>query len=145
MFVGTWKRTLDEKWRLPLPADLLAPDFPGDRDTFYVAPGQGCLVLFSSHTFSKVAEQLSGRNALKHPDLRRRFYGSTYPRQKDKSGRIQIPEPLRDRSGLPVKGEVVIVGTGPYAELWPAGGAPEEEEGEALPDLIVSLGEALGE
>ena len=143
MFVGTHHRAIDMKWRLSLPAELFGPTFEGDRDSFYFASGGDHLILMSSRYFQQLAEQVLAKSVMAHRDLRRKFFGNTYAKQLDKNGRIQIPEPLREKCGLGDRPPVVIVGTGPYAELRPATDAPQAPEAEEMCDVLDQL-EALG-
>jgi DNA-binding transcriptional regulator/RsmH inhibitor MraZ len=143
MFLGTWKRSLDDKWRLPLPGELQEPGSGTEPARFYFAAERDHLILFSEQTFRQLSEQILAPNNLRRPELRRAFFGSTYPKVLDANGRLTIPEPLRERSGLSPKGEVSIVGTGTYAELWPTAKAPPE--GEGMTDVIASLSDLIGE
>ena len=143
MLVGTHRRRLDEKWRLPIPGELFAPGFDGDRESLFFAPAGDHLIFFPERYFQKLADQLFGRSVVAHQELRRKFFGSTYAKSRDKNGRVQIPEPLRARSGLGEKDEVVIVGTGSYAELLPADRAPAEPAAAEMTDIFAAL-ESLG-
>jgi len=143
MFLGTWKRTLDDKWRLPLPGELLASGDGADQGRFYFAADRDHLILFSEKTFRQLSDQLLAPNNLRRPELRRAFFGSTYLKVLDANGRLTIPEPLRERSGLSPKGELSVVGTGTYAELWPSARAPAE--GPGMTDVITSLSDLIGE
>jgi len=143
MFVGTHRRTLDEKWRLPLPSDLFAPAYKGDRDNLYFVPAGDHLILFTSDYFERLSEQLLKKSVMAHRDLRRTFFGNTYPKQRDKNGRIQIPEGLRTQAGFSAKEEVVIIGTGQYAELRSAAQAPETPRPDEMFDIFDAL-DAMG-
>ena len=143
MFVGTHRRTLDEKWRLPLPSDLFAPAYRGDRDNLYFAPAGDHLILFTSDWFERLSEQLLKKSVVAHRELRKRFFGNTYAKVRDKNGRIQIPEPLRAHAGFSAKDELELVGTGQYAELRKAPAKTEALEPEAMFDVFDAL-DAMG-
>ena len=143
MFVGTHRRTLDEKWRLPLPADLFAPAYQGDRDNLYFAPAGDHLILFTSDYFERLSEQLLKKSVVAHRDLRRRFFGNTYPKVRDKNGRIQIPEPLRAKAGFSAKDELELIGTGQYAEVRRAPDVSATPEPEEMFDVFDAL-DAMG-
>jgi len=128
MFVGTERRTLDDKWRVTVPNKLFVHSFEGDRENLYFAPADQGLILFTSEYFHRLSEQLLKKSVTGNRDLRRRFFGSTYPKHRDKNGRIQIPEPLRKRCGFTLSDEIALVGTGPYLEVVNAGVLPAEEE-----------------
>jgi DNA-binding transcriptional regulator/RsmH inhibitor MraZ len=144
MFVGTYRRKVDDKWRLPLPADLLSSAGEDDQTDFYFAPASGHLILFSQTYFDQLAAQVHAKSVMAHRELRRKFFGNTYKKPRDKSGRITIPDSLRGRSGLTVGTEAVLVGTGSYVELLPAALAPAEPGPEEMVDIFDTL-EALGE
>jgi DNA-binding transcriptional regulator/RsmH inhibitor MraZ len=139
MFVGTHKRSLDEKWRLPLPSDLFAPAYTGDRDNLYFVPAGDHLILFTSEFFQRLSDEVLKKSVMAHRDLRRKFFGNMFPKLRDKNGRIQIPVPLRDKSNLSAKSEVVIIGTGQYAEIRPVAQAPEAPEPEEMFDVFDAL------
>ncbi len=144
MFVGTYRRKLDDKWRLPLPSDLLAGAGEGDQAVFYFAPAAGFLILFSKEYFDQLAAQVHAKSVMGHRELRKKFFGNTYKKPRDKSGRITIPESLRDRCGLTTGAEVVLVGTGAYVEILPETMAPAEPGPEEMVDIFDTL-EALGD
>lgn len=139
LLVGRHKRTLDDKWRLPIPAELFIPAAAEGGETLYFAPNGSRLIFFTEKQFQQLAEQLFKENLVANEDLRRKFFGNTYPKVRDKNGRVQIPEPLRGRSGLTAREEVVIVGTGSYAEILPAS-ADREESDEELKQAFQMLG-----
>ena len=144
MFVGTYKRRLDEKWRLPLPADLLSDAVTGDSEFFYFAPAAGHLILFSQEYFDQLSEQVTAKSVMAHRELRKKFFGNTYKKPRDKSGRVTIPEPLRARCGLDAGMEAVLVGTGSYVEILPEAMAPPEPGPEEMVSIFDTL-EGLGE
>ncbi|MHC4469924.1 MAG: division/cell wall cluster transcriptional repressor MraZ [Planctomycetota bacterium] len=144
MLVGSYKRTVDDKWRLPVPSELLASE-PGEgHQVFYFAPADDHLILFSERTFRRLADQLMERSVMAHRQLRRQFFGLSFAKKRDKNGRIQVPEALRDLSGLAPRGEVVIVGTGPYAEIRPVDRVPAEPDQKERANILDAL-EAIGE
>jgi DNA-binding transcriptional regulator/RsmH inhibitor MraZ len=144
VFVGTYRRKVDDKWRLPLPSDLLAGAGEGDQTNFYFAPSAGHLILFSEQYFDQLATQVHAKSVMAHRELRKKFFGNTYKKPRDKSGRITIPESLRGRCGFDAGDEVVLVGTGPYVEILPVSMAPQEPRPEEMDDIFDSLG-AIGE
>ena len=143
VFVGTYRRKVDDKWRLPLPSDLLSGAGEGDQTNFFFAPSAGHLILFSEQYFDQLASQVHAKSVMAHRELRKKFFGNTYKKPRDKSGRITIPEPLRDRCGLCAGAEAVLVGTGAYVEILPEAMAPADPGPEEMVDIFDTL-EALG-
>jgi MraZ protein len=144
MLVGTYRRTVDDKWRLPVPAELLASEPGEEHQLFYFAPADDHLILFTEGTFRRLADQLMERSVMAHRQLRRQFFGLSFAKKRDKNGRIQVPEQLRNLSGLGPRDEVVIVGTGPYAEVRPADKVPAEPGPAERANILDAL-EAIGE
>ena len=116
MLVGTYTRTVDDKWRLPVPAELLAGE-PGEvHQTFYFAPADDHLILFSEGTYKRLAEQLMVKSVMAHRELLRQFFWMSFAKK----------------------------GTGPYAEVRPADQVPEEPGREERANILSAL-EAIGE
>ncbi|MCL1885262.1 MAG: division/cell wall cluster transcriptional repressor MraZ [Dehalococcoidia bacterium] len=115
MFLGEFEYRLDEKGRVPLP-----PRFRSFfRDGVIVAPSpEKCLALYTVAEWKKVADSITG-GGLSHSKLRkiqRALFGSASPTEFDSQGRITIPSTLRAYASL--GGDVVVVGTNNYLELW---------------------------
>ena len=92
---------------------------------------------------NRLSEQLLKQSVVAHRDLRRTFFGSTYPKVRDKNGRIQIPEPLRNDVGFSAKDELQILGTGQYAELRKSPETTEAPDSESMFDVFEAL-DAMG-
>ena len=119
MFVGTFPRSVDGKGRLLIPADMVRALDASDREGFYLAPGNGCVLLFKRSTFHRLAGQMSSPTPFAHTGFNRAFFGQSAYRPTDAMGRILLPEELKDPWGI--AGEAVLVGCGDYMEIW----APE--------------------
>ena len=123
MFLGQYRHTFDDKGRLTIPAryrDLL-------ENGAYVSQGlDRNLMVFTKATFERLTLQLNRMNITDSAvrQLKRIFFANSDYVEVDKSGRILIPQFLRDVSGL--NGEAVIVGSGDYFEIW----SPEIWEGQ---------------
>lgn len=130
MFLGQYRHNIDNKGRLTVPAkfrDLL-------QDGSYITQGfdRNLMVLRSTtfEGFSRRVNQLS----MTDPNvrqLRRLIFAAADRADVDRSGRILIPQFLREVANI--DGEVVVVGAGDYFELW----APEawEHQLEQLEDV----------
>ena len=124
MFYGDSSHTLDEKGRVFVPKrfqDALSRTSDGAR-VAYLSRGQDtCLYLFSEEGFRLALGELNTR-VFSGEDVRgakRVFFANTQRVELDSTGRILIPEKLRDGAGL--AREVVMVGVGDRAEIWPKG------------------------
>ncbi|MCW5876644.1 MAG: division/cell wall cluster transcriptional repressor MraZ [Anaerolineales bacterium] len=139
MFTGEHHHTLDAKGRLTIPAryrELL------DEGGFIgLGFDSNVLAVMPRKFYEEMSSQIK-RQSITNPNMRQfsRFWHSqTEKIVLDKSGRIMVPQLLRTKRGL--DGDVVIVGTGEYFELWP----PAEWDAEmnrmlqAAPDAYAEL------
>ena len=116
MFVGTFPRSVDGKGRLLIPADMVRALDAADREGFYLAPGNCCVLLFKRSTFHRLAGQMSSPTPFAHTGFNRAFFGQSAYRGTDAMGRILLPEELKEPCGI--AGEAVLVGCGDYMEIW---------------------------
>lgn len=122
MFVGTSQHTVDGKSRVFVPKRIQdgLTHTPTGSIQGYLTPGEdGCLYLFPVATFQAAAAELSTR-IFPSDDARaarRMFFGAALPVELDSSGRVLIPEELRER--FRIGKEVVVVGVEDRAEIWP--------------------------
>ncbi len=115
MFLGQYTHSLDEKGRLTIPArfrDMLAAGA-------YITQGfdRNLMVMNEEH-FMTIFEQISSTNMI-DPNarlLRRMILSNAYQLELDRSGRILLPQQLRDFSH--VDGSAVLAGQGKYFEIW---------------------------
>jgi len=123
VFYGDTPHTLDEKGRVFVPKrfqEELSKAKDGTR-VAYLSRGQDtCLYLFSEEGFERALAELNTR-VFSGEDVRgvkRVFFANTLRVELDSSGRILIPEKLRE--GAKLGKDVVMVGVGDRAEIWPA-------------------------
>lgn len=116
MFLGRFYHNLDDKGRLTIPAryrDLLLPDGA------YVMQGfDKNLLVLPTAAFEAFSRDVS-RLSITDPNSRllHRLVFSTADRVEiDRVGRILIPQFLRQFAGIDTS--VVMVGAGPYFEIW---------------------------
>jgi len=122
VFYGESVHTLDAKGRLFVPKrfqDELTRT-PEGALLAYVTRGQdACLVLFSDTGFAQALAELQTR-VFSGAELRaaqRVFFANTARIELDSSARLLIPEKLR--AGASMGKEVVLIGVGDRAEIWP--------------------------
>lgn len=125
MFLGQYRHNFDDKGRLTIPAryrELL-------ENGAYVSQGlDQNLIVFTKDRFERLTLQLNRMNMTDPAvrQLKRIFFANSNFVEVDRTGRILIPQFLRDISGL--NGEAVIVGSGEYFEIWsPENWAGQEE------------------
>lgn len=116
MFLGEYQHAIDEKGRLTVPAryrQLLA-------EGGYITQGfDRNLMVLRVPAFEQMSRKVN-QMSLTNPsarELRRLLFSQAQLVEPDKSGRILIPQFLREEAGL--DSEVMVVGVGNYFEIWP--------------------------
>lgn len=115
MLIGEHIHIIDEKNRLSLPAKfrkelgkivVLAPGF--DKSIF----------MFQLAEWKKISEKLSESSMFQSDtrSINRFMFGGAVEAEIDASGRILIPEFLKNRAGL--RGRAVIIGVQSRVEIW---------------------------
>jgi MraZ protein len=124
---GGFNNTLDEKGRLSFPARLKS-GFQGD--ILIVTRGiEKCLYLFPLEQWKEFAAKLENPEAMSKDwrRLQRHFLGWATEAEIDKSGRLAIPQSLREYASL--TRDAVVMGLGKRVEVWDAA-AYREVQGE---------------
>ena len=118
MFLGQFYHTLDDKYRLTIPAEYRAAL---EAQKLYLLKGfEQNLLLLTTASFNVIYERVD-RLSLTDPDfrqLKRMIFSTAAELTMDKAGRILVPEYLRKIAGL--NSEVVLVGQGSLVEIWSA-------------------------
>ncbi len=144
MFSGESIHTLDAKFRVFLPKrfqDSLGRDAEGHLTAILTRGFERCLFLFSEQGFEKVLARLEtmpfGGAALRK--MQRLFFSNTHTLQLDASGRLLLPEKLRQFAGI--AREVVMIGVAERVEIWDRAewGRFESENQDDYDDLDVVL------
>lgn len=117
MLIGEYRHTIDDKNRLSLPAKFRQE--MGKK--VVITPGlDSCLFVFTSNEWEKISEHLSvtGSSILQadNRSLNRYLLGRAVEVEVDASGRMLIPEHLRERAKLNTK--VVFIGVRDRVEIW---------------------------
>jgi MraZ protein len=121
VFFGETAINLDAKGRLAIPTrfrELIDEHCAGRLVLAYSAFDSGALWLFPEPEWKRVRDdvmQLSTFEA-SHRALQRRLVGSAAPVEPDGSGRIQLPQTLRQVTDL--HKHVVFLGMGNRFEIW---------------------------
>ncbi|MGD0114656.1 MAG: division/cell wall cluster transcriptional repressor MraZ [Dehalococcoidia bacterium] len=132
VFRGTFKYSLDNRGRIPLPARFRASFGNG---VVLVENREGCVQVYSADAYEKEAEFLLNQppNRRKVRLLRRGFFANSFDADIDGQGRILLPPHLRQHGDL--NGQVVVVGCGGYLEIWsPQRWAAQQQEIDARYD-----------
>lgn len=114
LFTGTFKRSLDGKNRLLVPAEIRDALVPEDRKGLYLIPGKKCILAWP-RTFLDAYTEQKGADPFGNLGFNRSFYSQMIFRSFDGTGRIVLPGEFAERFE---EREVAIVGAGRYLELW---------------------------
>lgn len=128
--LGEFPRTLDERWRVSLPAELVQLLAAEESGCILAKERPGCLSLWNATAWqtrldegvglikSKMrAGKLEGR--LAHVQLLGRLLSTRHTEvQLAARGRLLIPEGFREFLRVEAGGEVMIVGAAICVELW---------------------------
>jgi MraZ protein len=121
VITGEYRYSLDEKNRLMIPARIRA-DIAGNSIILTRGVEQ-CLWLFTHEEWKKICQSLIGSTSLfqeKARLMQRRIIAPAQETEIDRSGRIVIPNTLREFAGL--KKDCIILGIQTYLEIWDEGG-----------------------
>ncbi|MEJ2663228.1 MAG: division/cell wall cluster transcriptional repressor MraZ [Spirochaetia bacterium] len=117
MLTGEFKYSLDDKGRLMIPVRMRT-EITGN--VLIVTRGvEKCIWLFSPEEWKRIAQDMLVSSSLFHEKARliqRRILAPAQELDIDKSGRISIPQTLREYAGL--KKECIILGMLKYMEIW---------------------------
>jgi MraZ protein len=115
MFLGEYSHSLDEKGRVVMPSKFRAELAAG----CVVTKGQErCLYVFPENRWEDEAARVLKlpRTDRRARNFSRSFFASASDQMLDRSGRCQIPEPLRTYAGL--SKDVTVVGVADHIEIW---------------------------
>ncbi len=114
MFLGTSNHNVDSKGRIVLPAKFREEL----GETFYIARGFGnpCVQVMSSEQFERISRNIMELPADKAMALQYTFTASAAEVAPNASGRVMIPQTLREFAGL--DGEALVIGMNNRIEIW---------------------------
>jgi len=115
MFLGEFEHTIDDKWRITIPAKLRGRLAAGLVITKGIDP---CLLLYPDDAWADLAARISAL-PLTNPkarNFRRLMLGGAFDAIPDKQGRVNLPAHLRQFANI--DRQVVIVGLNDHCEIW---------------------------
>jgi len=115
MFLGEYSHSLDEKGRIVMPSKFRV----GLAGGLVITKGQErCLYVFGMDTWQQESERVQRlpRTDRRARNFSRSFFASASDQSLDRTGRCQIPEPLRVYAGLDK--DVTVVGVSDRIEIW---------------------------
>ncbi len=122
MFLGRFKKNLDDKGRFTLPApfrDTLLKR-TGGLTVFMTRGLDDCLFGFDPQQFQRIVDSFDAGAFAKEAfrKFEREFYGNCVEAECDQMGRLRIPKELQEVGGL--KKKLVLVGASNRFEIWDA-------------------------
>ena len=113
LFFGEYELRVNAKNQVTVPARFRS----GGKDAFHLMAGRhGCVYLFTKEEIEKIVERLQEAPAGVDTDFARMLYSKIRTVECDPTGRIVLPQELREHAGI---GEVVVfVGVARRIELW---------------------------
>lgn len=115
MLIGEYIHTIDDKNRLSLPAKFRKEM----GKSLVVTPGlDNCLFIFTHKEWGAIADRLASNSMLQadNRSFNRYMFGGAQEIDVDTSGRILIPDFLKNRANLHSK--IALVGVQNRIELW---------------------------
>jgi MraZ protein len=130
MLVGEFRRTIDERYRLSIPAELAEPLLEGSEEAVLAKERPGCLSLWNASQWQEklnagaslvqqkiAAGRLDGR--LDEVQRLGRLLSTRHTRAPLAGrGRLVVPEGFREFLGAPPGSELFVVGAAVCVELW---------------------------
>ena len=121
MFFGETAINLDAKGRFAIPTryrELIDAECGGRLVLTYSAFDSGALWLYPTDVWERVRDDVMGLSTWDpgHRSLQRRLVGSATPVEPDGSGRVLLPQTLRQVAGLEKR--IVFLGMGKRFEIW---------------------------
>ena len=129
-FLGEFLRSLDDRFRLSIPQELLDPFLAGGSETILAKERPGALSLWNAAVWHDrlaagvdliKAKMQSGKldGRLEEVQLLSRLLSTRHrPVTLEGRGRLLIPEGFRDFLGVEASGEVIVLGAGVCLEIW---------------------------
>jgi MraZ protein len=130
LLIGEFVRTLDERFRLSLPAELLDPLQAAGSRLVIAKERAGCLSLWSAATWkprldaavevirSKLQAGLLSQRVGQLQDLGRLLSTRHATASLAGRGRLVLPDGFREFLGVEPGGDVMVVGAAVCVELW---------------------------
>lgn len=134
MITGKGRYIIDAKKRMALPKSMRA-EF---GEYVYVAPGfdSRTLTIFPIEELDKIKKRVDSLPLSKAIPLGRRIFPNAERTPIDTQGRILIPLELLDGTGMKIEDEVMVIGVGDFAEVWPMSAYKALEEANKSTSLM---------
>ncbi|HBB42003.1 MAG TPA: division/cell wall cluster transcriptional repressor MraZ [Treponema sp.] len=146
MLIGEYSISMDDKGRFMFPSKMRTVL---QQNELIVTQGlDHCLMLFTAEEWSKLTEKIMGSASIFDNQKRlvmRRFIAPAQKIEFDKSGRLSVPQMLRDFASLRSGGDCILFGMNKYMELWDAETFRkfDEESASSVQEAIESMRDIL--
>lgn len=130
LFLGEFSRTLDERYRVSLPAELLSPLLGETSEVILAKERPGCLSLWNPQPWRTnlnagielvLGKMRAGKLEGRWDEVQRlgRLLSTRHRViQLANRGRLLIPDSFRPFLGVEPNGEMLVIGAGVCVELW---------------------------
>ena len=115
MFLGQYERSLDDKSRLAIPAELRAGLGNG---AVLTRSFDNCLCIYPAAKWETLARAVDDLPDVRHEVrmLARSLFSGAVPCEFDRQGRVVIPAFLREHASL--DGDTIVIGVYRRVEIW---------------------------
>lgn len=117
-FLGSEEATVDEKGRFPLPVKFRRKLDVVEGAEFFLQPGiEGEILAIPAEHFDMLDDERSRLDPMNTNDrVASHAYGEIEPVALDKTGRLTIPQKMRQEFGI--DGVIVVSGGGAWLTIW---------------------------
>ena len=123
MFFSEYEHKLNAKNQVTVPARYRAQA----KAVFHLMAGRsGCIYMFTDEEIERIVKRLQDDAAASDPAFTRMLYSGIRTVECDPTGRIVLPQELREHAG--VADSVVFVGVARRVEMWSPAGWREYKE-----------------
>ena len=115
MLIGEYSVLIGEKNRVAIPKKLRE----SLNGKIFITRGyENCLILVDEQRWNKLIEELNKTPLLRLSvrDTKRFILGGATEMEPDSQGRVILPDPLKEFSGI--ENKVVFIGVGEWLEIW---------------------------
>ncbi len=144
LLTGEYYNKIDDKGRLMVPAKIRTA-LASEQVVVTKGLDDSCISLYSPEAFERQVKSIMdpegglGMFDKQSRAFTRRFIAPSQTIDFDSTGRINIPQSLREYASVSPKSEVVILGMGTYVEIWNRSVYEGLDEDMNLSDLAEAL------
>jgi len=122
-FCGNYYQRVDQKGRTSVPAEYRSKLEASEIKTLFIAPALNCLEIYPESDWEEFVRSIEKLSTMRKEveEVMLSYISPAFPAQWDSSGRILLPQNLRELVKIDKDKEVVIVGMGHKFQIWDKG------------------------